>query len=271
MLLDTHLEQISLCAAAISELSFAPARIFTNALLHPHDITALIRDTESHERALFSVPPPAPPPSAQDPTTSSTRRNTVFKVKGNNNTVGGGGSNAVRASRRNTAVSAILGGDMVEQIRKGGGGGVGTGMGYAGMESKDRGEVEVDVLLKGVEKLCGVYAIPGVSEKITALYARNNQLTSSIAHYEARVTRQAIQLEQMNRPRQIGGEEEEEDFDDHDDDPNILIAAVIKGDTEITDEDLRKEEEEIQELERKKQGLEDRVSGMERDLGGLLR
>ncbi|KAI9723642.1 MAG: hypothetical protein M1812_000942 [Candelaria pacifica] len=262
-LLDTHLEQISLCAAAISELSFPPARIFTNALLHPHDITALIRDTESHERALFSVPPPPPPPSAQDPTTSSARRNTVFNINGNGDSVGGGGVNAVRAPRRNTAVSAILGGDMVEQIRKGGGGGVGTGMGYTGTETRDRGEVNVEVLLKGAEN-----AIPGVSEKISALRARSDQLTSSIAHYEARVSKQATQLERMNRPRHFGGEEEEDDPDD--DEINITPVATGGG-VEVTEEDLRREQEEIQELEKKKRGLEDRVSGMERDLGGLLR
>ena len=68
-LLDAHLEQISLCATSIAELpyvhcnllypsrligtSFAPPKIFTNALLQNHDITSLIRDTELHERALF--------------------------------------------------------------------------------------------------------------------------------------------------------------------------------------------------------------------------
>ncbi|KFY34136.1 hypothetical protein V495_08206, partial [Pseudogymnoascus sp. VKM F-4514 (FW-929)] len=58
--LSNHLEQISLSAQSIASLPFPPPKIFTNALLASHDITALIRDTEPHERALFSVPPPPP-------------------------------------------------------------------------------------------------------------------------------------------------------------------------------------------------------------------
>lgn len=69
---------------------------------------------------------------------------------------GGGGANSIRAPRRNTAVAAVLGGDLVEQIRQGGGGGPGTGLGYGGLEARERGEVDVEVLLKGVEKLCAV-------------------------------------------------------------------------------------------------------------------
>ena len=63
-LLDAHLDQISLCSKSISELSFPGPKIFTNALLAGnHDITALIRDTEQHERALFSLAPPPLPKS----------------------------------------------------------------------------------------------------------------------------------------------------------------------------------------------------------------
>ncbi|KAI4208718.1 MAG: hypothetical protein LQ348_000039 [Seirophora lacunosa] len=59
-LLENHLEQISLSAAAIAELPFPPPKRFANALLRFHDITALIRDTEVHERALFRFAPPDP-------------------------------------------------------------------------------------------------------------------------------------------------------------------------------------------------------------------
>jgi hypothetical protein len=45
---------------------------------------------------------------------------------------------------------------MVEQIRRGGGGGVGSGVGYPGAEGREKGEVDVEILLKGAEKLCGV-------------------------------------------------------------------------------------------------------------------
>ncbi|KAI9815156.1 MAG: hypothetical protein M1832_005558 [Thelocarpon impressellum] len=259
-LLDVHLEQISISAAAISDLPFPPPRIFTNALLHQHDITALIRDTEAHERALFAVPP-GQPPVAHDPATGSTRRNTVFNVDGGDVWLAGA-PNTLRAPRRNTAVATVLGGHMVEQIRKGGGGVPGPGAGYSAAEGKERGEMDVEVLLRGAEKLCGVYPIAGAAEKITSLRARYAQLSSSIAHHETRVSRQTAQLDRRNRPH---------DFDDEDDDDDYRADLDDGGAAEITDEDLRREEEDIKELEKKKRALEDRVSGMERDLGGLLR
>lgn len=161
-LITAHLDQIALCASSIAELTFPSPKIFTNALLLPHDITTLIRDTETHERALFSVPPPEPP-KAHEP---SNRRTTTFQRDAGGMggsamggaTVGGSG-NAVRAPRRNTAVAAVLGGDLVERIRRGGGGGAGSGLGYQSYErgtGREKGEVDVDVLLEGAEKLCGV-------------------------------------------------------------------------------------------------------------------
>jgi nitroalkane oxidase len=62
----------------------------------------------------------------------------------------------VRAPRRNTAVAAVLGGDLVERIRKGGGGGAGTGLGYRTYDGNNKSDVDVEVLLEGAEKLCGV-------------------------------------------------------------------------------------------------------------------
>ena len=111
-------------------------------MLHQHDITTLIRDTESHERALFSVPPPPKAPATQEPSSlaSTNRRATVFN-----------------APRRNTAVAAILGNDLVERIREAGGGGAGSGLGYRSYGGgRDRGEIDVETLLEGAEKLCGV-------------------------------------------------------------------------------------------------------------------
>lgn len=170
-LLDAHLEQISLCATSIAELpygypyisstqlnksSFAPPKIFTNALLQNHDITSLIRDTELHERALFSVPPPPAPPKHADPVTSLNRRNTIFNPGGGGTSISGGGANAVRAPRRNTAVAAVLGNELVERIRRGGGGGAGSGLGYRTYDGGNRNEVDVESLLEGAEKLLGV-------------------------------------------------------------------------------------------------------------------
>jgi hypothetical protein len=173
-LLDAHLEQISLCATSIADLpyvrshltpptlllahmpSFAPPKIFTNALLQNHDITSLIRDTETHERALFSVPPPPSAPRHTEPTTSN-RRNTIFNPAGGPaGTTSGGGANAVRAPRRNTAVAAVLGNDLVDRIRRGGGGGAGSGLGYRTYDASNRNEVDVESLLEGAEKLLGV-------------------------------------------------------------------------------------------------------------------
>lgn len=53
-----------------------------------------------------------------------------------------------RAPRRNTAVTAMLGKDMVDQLRQGGGGGVGGGIGGVAT-----GEIDVEILLQGAEKL----------------------------------------------------------------------------------------------------------------------
>lgn len=224
--------------------SFPPPKIFTNALLAPHDITALIRDTEPHERALFSVPPPPPPTQAyQDPKTSTTsnRRQTVFNVASGEVTSGAGGPSA-RAPRRNTAVAAVLGGDLHSRIRR--------------SEAQTKGELDVEVLLHGAEKLGGVYPVPGAAEKIQMLRGRYGQLRTNIRHYEERVATQTKELERMNRSSDW----------DHDD-GDLEEEEVC----EVTEEDLRAEEEEIRELEAKKKALEERVSGMERDLGGLMR
>jgi hypothetical protein len=141
----------------LTEYSFAPPKIFTNALLQNHDITSLIRDTELHERALFSVPP-APTAPKHTESASTNRRNTVFNPNGGGASISGGGANAVRAPRRNTAVAAVLGNDLVERIRRGGGGGAGSGLGYRKYDgnNKNKNEVDVESLLEGAEKLLGV-------------------------------------------------------------------------------------------------------------------
>lgn len=135
---------------------FAPPKIFTNALLQNHDITSLIRDTELHERALFSVPPPPAAPKHADPSASTNRRNTIFNANGTGSNIAGGGANAVRAPRRNTAVAAVLGNELVEKIRRGGGGGAGSGLGYRTYDGANKNEVDVESLLEGAEKLLNV-------------------------------------------------------------------------------------------------------------------
>jgi hypothetical protein len=213
------------------------------------DITSLIRDTEPHERALFSVPPPQPPPSSsasyQEKPTH--RRQTVFNVASGEVTAGSGTSS--RAPRRNTAVAAVLGPELHSEVRK----------------TEGKGEVDIEVLLQGAEKLNDVYSVPGVPKRIDALRLRHAQLTSSVAHYEQKVANQTRELDRMNKSDGWSGEEELED------EGQKNPGTGPEADVEVLEEDLRREEEEIRDLERKKRELEDRVSGMERDLGGLLR
>ncbi|KAG0647090.1 Outer kinetochore SPC34 [Hyphodiscus hymeniophilus] len=251
-LLERHLEQISLSSESIATLPFPPPKIFTNALLSTQDITSLIRDTEPHERALFSVPPPAAPPTSQtpypDPKASGNRRQTVFNVASGEVTTGNGVG--ARAPRRNTAVAAVLGPELHSEVRK----------------TEAKGEVDIEVLLRGAETLNDVYSISGVPEQIRALRTRYGQIQASVKHYEQKVARQTRELERMNR-----GDDWDADEDEEDGVGRETPGSEVELDVEVTDEDLRREEEEIRELDRKKKELEDRVSGMERDLGGLLR
>lgn len=218
-------------------------------MLSTPDITSLIRDTESHERALFSVPPPQPAPtsSAPYPEKASNRRQTVFNVASGEVTTGTGPS--ARAPRRNTAVAAVLGAELHSEVKR----------------TEGKGELDIEVLLQGAEKLNDVYSVPGVPKRVEALRTRHGQLMSSLAHYEAKVAKQERDLGRMNKGDGWSGDE------DYDNDGEKTPTSEADEEIEVTDDDLRREEEEIRELERRKKELEDRVSGMERDLGGLLR
>ena len=113
--------------------------MFTNALLHSHDITALIRDTEAHERALFTLASP------KESSVGVSRRRTVHGLGGSQNSLTNGVS-LIRAPRHESAVATLLGGALGEEVRKS----------AIYNDGRERGEVDVDVLLKGAEKLCGV-------------------------------------------------------------------------------------------------------------------
>ncbi|KAI1432987.1 DASH complex subunit Spc34 [Xylaria sp. CBS 124048] len=251
-LLSAHFEQIAISCQGIDSLPFPPPKIFTNALLSNHDITSLIRDTEAHERALFSVPPPPPPATAppQEHMKQSSRRQTVFNVaSGEVTTSAGPGRGA--APRRNTAVAAVLGGDLHEKIRR----------------SERRGgkdNVDVEILLKGAEKLCGVYPLPGALERIAAQRAKYAHSRSTLAYYEAKVEEQAEVLRQMNKDHWKDNAE-----NDDDDDEEPRDDAGGNGDI-ITEEDLRRIEAEVRDLEKKKKDLQERLRAMDKDLGGLL-
>jgi len=158
-LLSSHLEQIALSASAIHDLpcvspvravagrvltvpaSFPPPKIFTNALLRSHDITALIRDTESHERALFSIDPSAKPLKSSQ--RRATRRGTVYPAEGDAESLASR-IYAARSNRSQSAVARVLGAGMMEEIRRSGG----------TSARPPRGEINVEVLLRGAEILC---------------------------------------------------------------------------------------------------------------------
>lgn len=136
-LLSSHLESISLCATSIADLPFPKPKIFTNALLSTHDITSLIRDTEQHERALFHLaPPPLPkvgssefgtsvPPTAAQ---SRERRQTTYGAR----------------QPKSKVVAAVLGGDLYSRTRA------------TNLPGRQKGDLDVELLLHGAEKLANV-------------------------------------------------------------------------------------------------------------------
>lgn len=166
----------------------------------------------------------------------------MFRVEEGEVTAGGGER---RAPRRKTAVAAVLGPELHGEVRR---------------TETAKGEVNVEVLLRGVEKLNGVYEVKGVDERVHSLRKRWLGLRERVEKCEIRVDRQTRELERLNGGWDSGGDEGDDD--------NIV---GVEENFEITEEDLRREEEEIRELELKKMELEERVQGMERDLGGLLR
>ncbi|KAI1385454.1 DASH complex, subunit Spc34 [Hypoxylon trugodes] len=248
-LLSAHFEQIAISCQGIDSLPFPPPKIFTNALLANDDITSLIRDTEAHERALFSVPPPPPPsiaPKEPEPPKQSSRRQTVFNVASGEVTTSGSntGRNA-GAPRRHTAVAAVLGGDLHEQIRR----------------SERRGgkdDVDVEILLKGAEKLCGVYPLPGALERIAALRSKYAHSRNTLAYYEAKVAEQAEALGRMNKDHWMDEDEDED-----------ALEGIAQQEI-VTEEDIAREDEQIAELDKRKRELQGRLKAIEKDVEGLL-
>lgn len=257
-LLTNHLEQISSCATSIGELEFPGPKMFTNALLATHDITALIRDTELHERALFSLAPPPMPTNSQSQLYTGSLLGSTKAASRQSTAI-----NTARQPKRNTAVATVLGGALYRKVQRAESGAANRP--YGSGRSVEKGDLDVEVLLEGAEKLCGVYPTAGSAERIASLRERYEQLTANIAHYQDRVARNAQQLDLMY---QRTGHDDEDVWDD--DFPDPITPARTAAPT-MTREDLEREEREIKDLERKKRGLEERVTGMEKDLGGLMR
>lgn len=147
-LLTSHLDQISLCANSIASLPFPGPKIFTNALLATNDITALIRDTEQHERALFHLAPPPLPKSGSGNFAESTYSAPAAGISGAGAGAGRRQTTYGQRQPRNKAVAAVLGGHLYQQTRSAGG--------ESGGKLGGKGEIDVDVLLQGAEKLAGV-------------------------------------------------------------------------------------------------------------------
>lgn len=144
----------------------------------------------------------------------------------------------------------MLGGDLYNRTRQ------------ESTSARIKGELDVEVLLEGAERLLAVYNIPGTTDRIALLRSRHRQLTANIKHYEAKVDQQIEDLARMNGTPVS----DDEDLLPYEEDADDATASA-----RISKEDLAREEAEIKELERKKHALTERVNGMEKDLGGLLR
>lgn len=148
-------------------------------------------------------------------------------------------------------MAAVLGQHLNEEIKR--------------TEHHNKGDLDIEVLLRGAEKLGEVYHLEGARDRIFQARHRYGRIEKSLRYYEEKVNRQARELERMQR----AGE------DDYDDDEEMGGMDYEEPQREEQEEDIDElimmEEEEMRELERRKRELEDRVSGMERDLGGLMR
>lgn len=133
----------------------------------------------------------------------------------------------------------------------------------SGSASRGKGPVNVEVLLRGAEKLCEVYNVDGAFEKISSIRNRHATVTSSLADYQARLQQQQSKFNQGSSGS--GYENGEDPSDGTAPGVGNTLARVF------TEADLQAEETEIRELEARKKALEDRVSGMAHDLEGLLR
>jgi hypothetical protein len=143
-----------------------------------------------------------------------------------------------------SAVARVLGPEMLTEIRQSG---------------RGRG-VNVEVLLRGAEKLCEAYPVAGVPEKIVAIRRRHHQIAASVEEYEDKVLTQQSKMSRFHSGSGYALQEED----------SVPTPQPSKRPTASTKQDLDDEEAEVRELEARKKALEERVAGMEKDLGGLL-
>jgi hypothetical protein len=148
---------------------------------------------------------------------------------------------------KQSAVARVLGNEMLLEIRQ-----------SSGSAARGKGNVNVEVLLRGAERLCDAYAVAGATDKIAAIRQRHAAVTASITDYQERVSSQQSRLERFHSGSGYG-------MDDVDNGVDDAGKATI-----YTEQDFEAEEAEVRELEARKKALEARVAGMEKDLGGLL-
>ncbi len=172
----------------------------------------------------------------------------MFNVAAGEVTTGPPTSSSRSGPRRNTAVAAVLGGDLHAQIVRREG------------DGSTKGDVDIEVLLGGAEKLCSVYPLPGALERIPEQRQKYAQQSNTIAYYEARVSEQQSALERMNKDLWTN---EDTELDEDGKAGDIVPES-------LTADDLRREEEELRDLERKRRELQQRLRSLEEDLGGLL-
>lgn len=229
-------------------ISFPPPKIFTNALLGSHEITSLIRDTETHERALYSLDP------------NAVRGQRKSGVNGEHNLGGERPSGARKSiyahappSQPRSVVARVLGPDLLYDIRQ-----------SSSSAAREKGSVNVEVLLTGAERLSEVYHVEGALEKIALLRQRNENLSSSITEYQQLVSQQQSKLNRYNTGSGFG-------LPDDDDQYQQGVVSASSRRYNPAEVDIEAEEAEIRELEARKKALEERVAGLGTDLAGLLR
>ncbi|KAL8721746.1 MAG: hypothetical protein Q9225_001644 [Loekoesia sp. 1 TL-2023] len=222
-LLENHLEQISLSAAAIAELPFPPPKKFTNALLRSKDITALIRDTEVHERALFKAAPSEPPnpPIYQ----SLPRRSTAYSLNSDSENFSNN-TRLLRTGRQHPAVATLLGGELGDQLRIEG-----------SQAGKERGEVDSRF------------------NQLTASIGRYESRVSKRTTQLSKMTRRA----ESNEDGYATGPEEQLDTDPGNAKPEELPITV--DELEKEEQDIRELERKKQALEERVSGMERDLGG----------
>lgn len=138
-------------------------------------------------------------------------------------------------------------------------------------EGQRQGELDVEVLLRGAEKLGEVVYVQGLTERCREARERYRRVERSLEWYEERVVEQGMRIERLNREgASARGRTDEEGDTEMGDGEGGEYEEDGEGAVDV-DELIRLEEEEIRALEARKRELEERVSGMERDLGGLMR